>query len=318
LLITLALVVTLIVLVFARDVSKSAHDATNPKRSENRSFGALANTLLAKENNLDGRLDQVLAQGNTLGRPAFAARLNEFDQELSNWETAADQLRRPALAHQVNDTLYRITLERVAAYQTLLGDVARVLKLPWSTEPIDVVTNPAATLVATSQQWNRVRFALAKEPGLVHLDRTTDASATYFAAHGTTTLAKSPGLALVRAISIGAVRVAPAPLPAAAGVLLLPPVGSVQFGVSVVNASYDVQPVRVTIRVTPLNHRGAPFVQTMTTTLGPLQGYAFIPKSFHTAASERARVVVTLSGAPAAAGKVITETYSLEMSPSGN
>jgi hypothetical protein len=40
--------------------------------------------------------------------------------------------------------------------------------------------------------------------------------------------------------------------------------------------------------------------------------------SFRTAASERARVVLTLSGAPAASGKVTSETYRMEMSPSGN
>jgi hypothetical protein len=40
--------------------------------------------------------------------------------------------------------------------------------------------------------------------------------------------------------------------------------------------------------------------------------------SFRTAASERARVVLTLSGAPTASGKVTSETYRMEMSPSGN
>ena len=317
-LITLALGVTLIVLLFARDVSRSAHGAANPQRSENRSFAALANTLLTKENSFNGRLDQLLAQGTTLSRAVFAARLNQLDQELSNWITAADQLRRPGLDHHVNETLYRITLTRVAAYQTLLGDVANALGLPWSTVPVVVVINPVATLENLDQQWNVDRFALVKEPGFVHLDTTNSSSASYYAAHGLTALVQAPNLALVRAISIGAVRVSPAPLPAPTGDLLLPPVGLVQLGVSVVNASYDDQPVTLTIRVTPLNNRGVAFAQTLKTTLGPLGAYAFVPKLIHTAASERARVVVTLSGAPAASGKVTTETYQMEMSPSGN
>jgi hypothetical protein len=318
LLITVGLIVTLIVLVFARDVSRSAHGAAGARSSEDLSFGALANTLLTKENNFDGRLDQLFSQGTTLSRYALAARLNELEGELPGWVNAADQLRRPALAHDVNETLDKITQIRVEAYQTLLGNVAKALALPWSNVPSEVLVNPAVTLATTSQQWNVDRFALVKEPGLVHLDQTSSKSANYFAANGATVLQHAPALKLVRAISIGAVRVAPAPLPAGTGVLLLPPVTSVQLGVSVVNAGYDLQPVTLTIRVTPLNRRGGSFEQTLRTTLGPLQAYAFVPMSFRTAASERARVVLTLSGAPTASGKVTSETYRMEMSPSGN
>jgi hypothetical protein len=315
--ITLALAVTLVVLLFARDVSRAAHGAANPQRSENRSFAALANTLLTKENSFNGRLDELLSHGTSLSRPVFAARLNQLSQELLNWVTSADQLRRPGLDHRVNETLYRITLTRVAAFQTLLGDVAQALGLPWNTVPIDVVINPVATLEVTDKQWSVQRFALVKEPGLVHLNMTNSSSAKYYAANGLAALVNAPSLTLVRAISIAAVHVTPAPLPATAGVLLLPPVGLVTLGVSVVNASYDDQPVTLTIRVTPLNNRGLAFTQTMKTTLGPLGAFAFIPAAIHTAASERARVVLTVSGAQAASGKVTTETYELTMSPSG-
>jgi hypothetical protein len=318
LLITLALAVSLIVLLFARDVSRSAHNAGGPRRSEDRTFGALANTLLKKENNFDGRLKQLLSNQGALSRVAFASRLGELNGELSSWITTTDQIRRPALAHNINDSLYQITEERVDAYQTLLGDVARTLQLPWAVGTSTPISNPAASLVATAKQWNLDRFALAKEPGLVHLIKLSSQSANYYVTNGSTTIAQAPSLALVRAVGIAALRVSPAPLPAATGILLLPPVQSVELGVSAVNASYDNQPVTLTIRVTPLNKRGNAFVQTMTATLGPLQAYAFIPKSLHTAPSEQANVVITLSGAPAAVGEVTSETYRLEMSPSGN
>jgi hypothetical protein len=212
--ITLALAVTLLVLLFARDVSRSAHGAVAPRRSENLSFAALANSLL---------------------------------------------VQRPRLSHDVNDTLGTLTDERVAAYQTLLGEVARTLELPWSTRPLEPVTNPAATLLETSTSWNADRFALRKEPGHVRLEAMSASSAKYFAAHGVSLLTRSPSLALVRAVSIDAVRVNPAALPAQANVMLLPPVRRVLLGVSVLNASYDDQPVTVTITVTPLNHRGVAF-----------------------------------------------------------
>lgn len=317
LLITVTLAATLIVLFFARDVSRSAHGAASAQRTENRSFAALADTLLTQENAFDARLGYLISHGAGLSRPVFAARLNQLDQEVSNWITAADELRRPTLDHRVNDTLYKITLTRAAAFQTLLGDVASALVLPWKTVPVEVVIDPVAALEKTSERWNVARFALAREPGLVRLEPANSSSAIYYAAHGLSTLTNAPALKLVRAISIAAVHVTPAPLPSRRGVLLLPPVVSVTLGVSIVNASYDNQAVTVTFRVIPLNKRGVAFAQTMKATLGPLAAYAFVPGVIHTAASERARVLVTVSGARAAAGKVTTETYQMEMSPSG-
>jgi hypothetical protein len=317
-LITLALVITLIVLVFARDVSRSAHGAITERLSENKSFAALANGLIDQENEFDARLDRLLDQGTTLRRTVFAARLYQLNDALPAWITDANLLRQPVLSHKVNETLYQLTLQRVAAYQTLLGDVARALTLPWSTSPTEVVANPSATIVETSTRWNVARFALLKEPGRVHLVASTSLSATYFEHLGTSDLTSAPSLALVRAISIVALRVIPAPLPAAHGVVLLPPVKSVELGVSVLNASYDEQPVTFSIRVTPLNHRGQPFFERMRATLGPLQAYAFAPSDLTTAASERAAVVISVTGARAAVGKVTVEHYLLEMSPSGN
>jgi hypothetical protein len=316
--ITLALAVTLLVLLFARDVSRSAHGAAAPRRSEDLSFAALANSLLIQQNQFDGRLHSLLDEGTTLRRVVFAARLYQLNDQLANWSIAGDLLRRPTLSHDVNESLGTLTDERVAAYQTLLGDVARTLELPWSTRPLEAVTNPAATLLETSTSWNTDRFALRKEPGHVRLDALRSSSAQYFAAHGVSLLTRSPSLALVRAVSIDAVRVTPAALPSQANVMLLPPVKSVQLGVSVLNASYDDQTVTITIVVTPLNHRGLAFSSRMSATLGPLGAFAFVPKALTTAPSEQANVVIRVFGARAAVGKTTVERYRLRMSPSGN
>lgn len=318
LIITLALAVTLLVLLFARDVSRSAHGATAPRRSENLSFAALANSLLTQENQFDGRLVSLLDQGTTLRRVVFAARLYQLNEQLSNWSVAGDLLRRPRLSHDVNDTLGTLTTERVAAYQALLGEVARTLELPWSTRPLAPVTNPAATLLETSRSWNTERYALRKEPGHVRLDALSASSAKYFVDHGVSLLTRSSSLALVRAVSIVAVRVTPAALPAPANVMLLPPVNSVELGVSVLNASYDDQPVTVTFDVTPLNHRGVAYSSRMSATLGPMGAFAFVPKVLTTVPSERANVVIRVVGARAASGKTTVERYLLTMSPSGN
>ncbi len=314
----MALAATLLVLLFARDVSRSAHGALAPRRSEDLSFAALANSLLIQQNQFDGRLQSLLDQGATLRRVVFAARLYQLNDQLGDWSVAGALLRRPALSHDVNDDLATLTDERVSAYQALLGDVAHTLALPWSTRPLEPVTNPAATLQETSTSWNSDRFALRKEPGHVRLDALSAVSAKYFAAHGVSLLTRSPSLALVRAVSIDAVRVTPAALPAQANVMLLPPVTRVQLGVSVLNASYDDQPVTLTLVVTPLNHRGLAFSSRMSVTLGPLGAFAFVPKAFTTAPSEQANVVIRVFGARAAVGKTTVERYRLRMSPSGN
>lgn len=316
--ITLALAVTLIVLVFARDVSRAAHGAESPRRSENLSFGSLANSLLTQENQFDSRLDSLLSQGPSLQRVIFAARLYQLNDQLEDWSVAGSLLRHPTLTHDVNQELATITQERVAAYQTLLGDIAHALELPWTTTPLEPVANPSAALITTSEQWNVDRYALAKEPGRVRLDASSAKSAQFFKAHGVGLLTQSPSLELVRAVSIDAVRVTPAALPSRSDVMLLPPVNSVQLGVSVLNASYDDQPVSVTIVVTPLNHRGVAFSSRMSATLGPLGAFAFVPKDLATAPSERANVVIRVFGARAAVGKLTVERYELEMSPSGN
>ena len=316
-LISLALVVTLIVLVFARDVSRSAHGAITARRSENRSFGALANALILQENAFDGRLYLLLSQGGSLSREVFAARLSQLDEQLSGWSTAADQLRRPTLSHDVNNEFDLLTQERVETYQTLLGDVAHDLQLPWNVQYSATIVNPAVSLIETSKSWNMDRFALRKEPGTVRLDATSAQTAQYFDKNGANAL-QSTSLALVRAVDIAAVRVNPSPLPSKSGVLLLPPVTSVQVGVTVVNDSYDNQPITFTVQVIPLNNRGASFSQRMTTTLGPMGAFAFVPKILTTVPSEQARIIFHVIGARAAVGKLTTETFRLEMSPSGN
>ena len=317
LLISVALVVTLIVLVFARDVSRSAHGSITGRRSENRSFGALANSLILQENAFDGRLFRLLSEGGTLRREVFAARLAQLDEQLPNWATAADELRLPNLSHDVNNEFDLLTQERVASYQSLLGDVAHDLQLPWNVKYSVTITNPAVSLIETSESWNVDRFALRKEPGTVRLDATSAQSAQYFDKNGANAL-QSTSLALVRAVDIAAVRVNPSALPSKSGVLLLPPVTSVRMGVTVVNDSYDNQPITFTVQVTPLNNRGVAFSQRMTTTLGPMGAYAFVPKILTTAPSEQARVILHVIGARAAVGKLTTEIFRLEMSPSGN
>ena len=316
---TIALVVTLVVLVFARDVARSAHGAITNQRSENRSFAGLANTLLVQENNFDTRVARLLQSGATLSRPIFDARLNQLDQQLSYWSTSADLLRRPKLAHDINDKIADMTDTRVDDYEEIFATIARSLKLPAPSSSADGTpsSDPAHSLYVTALKWNQDRFALRHEPGTVRLDALTLSSAKLFTSSGVTGLTSSPSLAVVRGIGIAAVSVSPAPLPATKGVLLLPPVLMITLGVSIVNTGFVEQGVTLEVTMSPSNGPLPALRQIFHVGLAPLQSYAFAPQVIAVVSSERATLNIRITGAPASAGLTRSKRYRVKLSPPG-
>jgi hypothetical protein len=317
---TIALVVTLVVLVFARDVARSAHGAATNQRSENRSFAGLADALIVQENNFDLRLARLLQSGATLSRPVFDARLNQLDQQLSYWSTSADLLRRPKLAHDINDKIADMTETRVDDYEEIFSTIARSLTLPAPSPGPDGTpsSDPAHSLYVTALKWNQDRFALRHEPGAVRLDALTLSSAKLFTSSGVTGLTSSPSLAVVRGIGIAAVSVSPAPLPATRGVLLLPPVSMITLGVSIVNSGFVEQGVTLQVTMSPSNGPLPALRQTFHVELAPLQSYAFTPQVIAVVPNERATLNIRITGAPASAGVKRSKRYRVELSPPGH
>jgi hypothetical protein len=317
---TIALVVTLVVLVFARDIARSAHSAITNQRSENRSFAALANALITQENEFDLRTARLLQSGGTLSRPIFDARLDQLDQQLAYWSTSADLLRRPRLSHDMNDKMADLTDTRVADYEQIFAKIARGLSLPLPSPGFSGTpsADPAHSLYDTSLTWNKERFGLRHEPGTVRLDALTRSSAKLFMTNGVTTLTASPSLAVVRGIGIAAVSVVPAPLPARHGVLLLPPVTKIKLGVSVVNAEFVTQRVTLEITMSPSNGPLPAQRQTFHVTLAPLQSYAFTPQDIAVVPSERATLDIRVTGAPGTPNLSRSKRYRVEMSPAGH
>jgi hypothetical protein len=318
-------VITLLFVLFARDVNRAAHNSSSPRRSENRSFGVLATTLITQENNLDVRLRYLLANGQTLSRQVFSARLTQLADQLVLWPTEATQLRQPRLAHDVNGVLAQVTEQRFADYQAIVTDVDESMRLPsgtlpWPTSPLGVIdTNTAqASLFSTSQEWASRRFSLAREPGQVKLGATNNGIALMHLASALQALRTSPTLVATRGVGIVAISVSPAALPATTGELLLPPANSVRLGISVLNGNYIDQPISVTITLIPQNGRGLRQSQTMNTVLGPLQSFAFVPKLLQTQASERATLIIKVAGAPSALNMTRSRIYRVVMSPSGS
>lgn len=317
LLTAVALVATLLVLLFARDVNRAAHASTGIRRSENRSFAALANSLLGSEAQFADHLGYLLTHGAALSRPVFAARLDQLGQELPAWSTQADLLRRPAITGDVNGALAGLTEQRVDDYQVVLASVAGALALPWAGPGPGGLTSVAArsSLLDTDHRWDGLRHSLAREPGRVELDATSTPASVVTLPTTISALSASASLKVVRAVRIAAVAVTPSPLPAPVGRIVLPPVTRVHLGVSVTNAAFVVQPVSLTVTLTPITGTlSAAQTQTMTVTLGALRSYAFVARLLATAPGEHARLTLSLSGASAPTQR---RSYLVVLSPGG-
>ncbi len=314
-----ALVLTLLVLGFARDVSRAAHGAISPRRSENRSFAALVNRLTGQENEFDARLAYLLGHGASLSRAVFLARLDQLGQQLAGWSSDAGLLRRPTIAHELNTVAAQLTEQRIDDDATILNTVAHALQLPWT--PLATTGQSwvaaQASLAQTTSSWSLARWGLVREPGRATLDPLSDAVATVPLRAALANLGAAPSLVLVRGVGITAVSVSPTPLPAPAGQLVLPPTTAVHLAVTVSNAAVDTQPVTLTITVTPTGALGTAQRQAMSVTLGPLASYGFVANDLATVASEHFTLTLSVTGAPSGHRWSTTRTYRVTMAPSG-
>jgi len=317
-LLLVALAVTLLVLLFARDVNRAAHASSGVRRSENRSFAQLANALLESEHLFGQHLGYLLTHGATLSRPVFAARLDQLALQLPDWSTDANLLRRPDIDHDLNTAIDQLTVQRVDDYQVVLDSVAAALDLPWTTLNTTGLTSVAArsSLLATDREWGTLRHLLGHEPGHVDLAATVTPSSVVTLPTTLDALAGAASLKLTRGVGIAAVAVTPSPFPAPAGRILLPPVTTFHLGVAVTNAAFVRQPVTLTVTLTALTGATlAPQTQAMSVTLGPLRSYAFVPRLLTTLPGEHAVLTVTVRGAPSAPSMSRRRTYLVILSP---
>jgi hypothetical protein len=309
-----ALIVTFVVLVFGREVSRSAHQETSARLSENLSFAQLASTLLTQENTFDTELASLLTTGARLTGVAFSAQLSEMTLELSSWRDVATQMKTPVLSPDLNTTLSAETLTRVSDYDVVLAYVAQALGLSGpSTSPSSPSLGAAqSSLLATAASWGNERHLLSEAPGHVTLAALHHASASLNVPGYVQTLVAAPSLAASRAIIIAAIQVQPAPFPAPALTLSLAPTTTVKVQVSVSNLREITQPVTLAMVFNPSG--GTPQEVTDVHTLAPLTSFAFTGHTFSVFPGEKGTLSVTLNGVPASAGLLHNRTYSVSVS----
>ncbi|MBU6514277.1 MAG: hypothetical protein KGL23_01350 [Acidobacteriota bacterium] len=304
---------TFVVVIFTREVSRAAHQESAARQSENLNFSAVATTLLGQENSFDARLAALLSSGATLTRTDFAVQMSQFAQELTSWRDVASTIRSPVLSPSLNVTLANATLTRVNDYETVLAYVARALALDVPAHSSLSLGVAQLSLSQTAATWGMQRHSLASAPGHVTLMSLTNQTGRLNVPQDVATLASAPTLAATRAIVIAAIRVQPAPFPAPALTLLIAPTSSFQVQVAVSNLREIVQPVSVTMTLTPA--QGSVQRVTMTQTLAPATSFAFPGHNFSVVPGESATLTVSLDGVPASSALAHSRTYAVRISP---
>jgi hypothetical protein len=312
-----ALLLTFLVVVFAREVSRVAHQEQAARQSENLSFATMAETLLGQENSFDAQLTSLLSTGSNVSRIVFAEQVSQMTQDLSSWRNEARLLTRPVLSPSLNLTLVAQTQQRASDYATVLSYVAHALQItgPASTSPSLTLGAAQLSLMATAATWGADRHELDRSPGGVTLSALTATSARLNIPQAVTVLASAPTLAATRAIVISAIQVQPAPFPAPAHTLLLAPTSSFEVQVAVSNLREITQPLSLEMTLT--SSGGVVQRVTMSETLSPLASYAFAGHIFSVTPGERGTLTVTLNGVPSSPTLLHSRTYALSVSPSG-
>ena len=306
---------TLLVLVFAREVSRAGHASPSAVASVNASFAAQADSVIGQINGLEADTVYLLTHGDRLSRVVFWARLQGLSARERALETLVETLRTPDVSNGLNLRLVSVAHERLGALSSVLTDVARRLSLPWSGTSSD--PTPLVTLENTTSSWKRDHRAWHGEPGASVLPGLSGTLVTSVRGGAVTKLTSSPTLALRRAVGLTAVAIRPSPLPAPTGVLSLAPVSRVHVGVTVTNFAVVRQSVTVRVTLRTRSAGASPLEWSRDVVIGALRSVALTPPLLHTAARERATLTISVVGAPAAPGWSLSRTYRVVLGESG-
>jgi len=306
-------IVSVLILIFASDVSKAAHSVPSARASQNASFAVLGNALIAEENSIDSTLTSILVRGSSLNRAQLYTKLLTLRDETLTIPAEAIQLRFPVITGELNEKLATWCQERVRAYDAILADVANGLSLPWPSPATLTIAQADADLASTTQSWSALTGALASQPGHASLDAFSNFSGILDTTAIVQQLSAAPHLKVARSVSIAAVAVTPSPFPAPQGQLDEPSTSTIALGVSVLNGAFVTQPVTVSATLTAPSGRVA--TRTYHLVLGPRGAVAVTPVSFAVVGGEHATLTVNVTGAPATPGGVTQRTYHVVISP---
>jgi hypothetical protein len=311
---TMALVVTVGVLVMGRDVLRAARTESQVHDQADATFVALANAITQQENLVAAQWAHIIATPPP-GRAGLYARLVS---EVAQAQAVANQvvpLESVRGGSRVSAEFAHLVQARTVAFKSLADDVAAALGVP---PPANLarpapVAQAVATLQATSAQWATLVAVCEQDP--------RSAPLTYFVqppaisrAGAVAALVQGGSATVQRAIALRAVAIAPVPFPSAHQRIEFVPVTSFSVTISVVNLAFSSQPVTVVGTLTYPSGR----VETRSSAgvITPGGDLALAPLRFAVAPGDRAMLHIAISGGPIAAGTSGVRTYQVVVAPS--
>jgi hypothetical protein len=310
---TVALVVTLVVLVFARDVSRAAHSVPTAVASQNESFAALATDLVTKANALDTAVTAVLVHGGALTRSQLAAQLVVLHHDTQTLAQQGSQVGLPPLTDNASAVLASDLITRARLTDDFLRSVATALQLPYAPTALWIPSRDLPALARATLTWNRLSTALVKEPGHVTLPLLSNFVGELNLTATLQGLVASPSLQPAHAVAIAAVAIDPAPLPATGSVLSMINVASMSLSVSVLNHDVVVQPMALTVTLTPA--LGTVVTRHATTVVAPRGAFGFGPFTLPLSPGESATLRISLRAPTDTNSVVIDRTYHVQVAP---
>jgi hypothetical protein len=306
-------IATVLVLIFASDVSRAAHDEPTALRSQDASFVTLANTLISQENAIDSALTSILVRGSSLNRSQLYAQLLTLRDQMAVIPAEAAEVRYPVLAHGINEILATWCQARVRAYGAILANVAQGLSLPWSGATTLSVAQADTVLKTTATNWSSLIAQQGSTLGAIPLSPFSDFSGILDVNSIVQQLAATAQLKVSRSLALAALSITPAPFPSNPGQLLEPTTATLSLGVSVLNGAFVTQGATITATLTASN--GHSVTRTQGIVLGPRDAVAVTPLRFAVWGGEHATLVVRVTGAPATPGYQTVRSYLVTVAP---
>jgi hypothetical protein len=294
--VAVALASTLALVTLAHDVNRLSAQTNANRTSIDKSFAALATTVVVDENHFGSSVAQLLATGSAMSRADFGAQLSSLLADGQSLDQRVAIFAHPVVANGVQDRLIDVVTQRVSASSALLSQVAQNLQLPVTTSPLMSLNAIGRKFRGADAEWARAQREFRNQPGHHRLPPSVFALSSAPLSAQIAVLTSAPTLQVLRSLSIDAVSVSPAPLPSPHGRWLILPSTSALVGVVVHNQQYVNQNFVLHLQISPANQP----VQTMNVraTVGPYASYATQFSGLTFSAGEHATVKIWLTGAP--------------------
>lgn len=315
-LIVAAAAATVAAFTLVHDVNQISAQTSANRTALDRSFAALATTIMIDDSHFGTSVAQLMSSGSTMSRVDFSVQLSSLLDDSHSLIQRAAILAHPDVANGIQEKLIDVVNQRAAAATSLLARVAANLQLPVETQPNSSLHSIERELRSADAEWAQARLAFRHQPGHHRLPASTFSLSNAPLASEVAALGVAPSLQVHRSSSIDAVSVTPAPLPSVHGRWLMLPSSSVSIGVVVHNQQYVDQRFVLHVEISPTN--GAAHTLQVAATIGPYASYAtqFGPLSF--VANEHARVRIWLTGTPIGPHAVGVRRYVVVVASSPN